>query len=91
MDSKFRSELSAQLLANPALKLALEDLRKKTVEQWAACPARDTEGREWLWMFYQNTMRFEDVLKGYLAEGKIDDFNKRQDSFIKNVTSLFKR
>ena len=91
MDEKLRSDESLRLLNNDVLRLALKDLRELTVEQWAACPARDTEGREWLWMFYQNTMRFEEVLKGYLAKGKIDDFNRRQDGLMRKVSNIFKR
>lgn len=90
MDSKFKSEEAGKLLSNSVLLEALEDLKKQTVSKWADCPARDTEGREWLWMFYHNTLRFEDVLKGYLATGRIEDFNKRKEGFIKNVFSRIK-
>lgn len=91
MDSKLRSEEAARLLSNNVLLEALEALQKETVAKWSACPARDTEGREWLWMFYQANLSFSDILKGYLATGKIEEFNKKQEGFINKVTSIFKR
>lgn len=91
MDEKLRAEEASRILSTDAFLSALKDLREQTIAQWSACPARDTEGREWLWMFYQNTMRFEDVLKGYLATGKIQDFNRKQTGFINKVTGIFKR
>lgn len=91
MDSKLKSEEAARLLSNNVLLEALEDLRKETVARWSACPARDTEGREWLWMFYQSNLSFSEILKGYLATGKIEEFNKKQDGLMNRVTSIFKR
>lgn len=91
MDSKLRSDEAARLLSNNVLLEALDELRKETVARWADCPARDTEGREWLWMFYQNTLRFEQVLKGYIGSGTIDQINKKQDTWMKNVSNIFKR
>lgn len=91
MDEKLKSEEAARLLSNDVLQQALKDLREETVSKWSACPARDTEGREWLWMFYQNTMRFEEVLKGYFASGKILDFNRKQASIFDKAMKVFKK
>lgn len=91
MDEKLKSEEAARLLSNDVLQNALKDLRDETIAQWSVCPARDTEAREWLWMFYQNTLRFETVLKGYLATGKILEFNKKQATVVDRLMSTFKK
>ena len=42
-----------------------------------ACPARDHEGREQLWMLYKISKKFRGLLDGYVQTGKLAAENLR--------------
>lgn len=72
LDDKIsRGHEARSILGNPVFIDSLERLKKEIVEKWAACPARDTEGREWLWQHYQVALKFEETLVEVLNTGKI--------------------
>lgn len=50
---------------------SMKRLKDEIVEKWAACPARDTAGREWLWQHYQVALKFEELLTTVLNTGKM--------------------
>ena len=89
MDENVRAEAAKQILGNPTFEMAIEAMKKAVVEQWSACPVRDKDAREWLWMFYQNTLKFEEVLKGYIATGKKLEYDRQQETIAKRVAGLF--
>jgi len=72
MDTKTnKDELIAQAkqaLENPALKLALEDLRQNALYRFEISQARDQEGREGAYWFLRALKEFEGQLNGYLSE-----------------------
>lgn len=59
------------VLNNPAFKDAMQKMKQEVIDRWAACPARDTEGREWLWQHYQVALKFEETLVEALNTGKL--------------------
>lgn len=89
MDKEARAESAKQLLGNPTFHEALKTMQEEIVAQWGACSATDIKSREWLWMFYQNTLKFEQVLKGFVDTGKLARL-ERERSKLEKVTSLFK-
>ena len=89
MDDAVRAEAAKQILGNPAFEMVLAELKKQAIDLWAATPARDTDGREWLWNFYQNTLKFEEVLKAYIATGKKLEYDRQQETLAKRVAGLF--
>ena len=71
-----------ELLSNRILKRALKDCRKEIMDMWEATPARDTDGREWLWKLHQASVRFENVLRGYIDTGKIAKANLKEGKTV---------
>lgn len=66
-----RSEEARQVLDSPLVKETLELMERELVEAWIACPARDAEGREWLWRQIVSTRKFKDTLRGVMESGKL--------------------
>lgn len=66
-----RGHQAAMLLDNGLLKDALDSIEKEVVEQWAACPARDAEGKEALWQLMKTAQKFRAILTGHIQNGKL--------------------
>ena len=66
-----RGSEAARLLSEPLLKQALEDIKAEIVQQWSDCPARDQEGREWIWRHFKVAEKLEAVLRGYVESGRV--------------------
>lgn len=63
---------AAQYIVNdPIFAEAMTKLKTEVIGKWAACPARDVEGREWLWQHYQVTLKFEEILTEIINTGKM--------------------
>jgi len=96
MDDKVRGEYAGQILGNPVFASACEVMKKEVIQLWADCPARDTEGKEYLWQLYRNTVKFENVFRGYVESGKLAlEREKQEQSSLRNVqdkvTKFFRR
>lgn len=96
MDDKVRGEYAGQILGNPVFVQACEVIKKEVIRAWADCPARDTEGKEYLWQLYRNTEKFENVFRGYIESGKLKmERDKQEQSTLQkvqdNVTKFFRR
>lgn len=86
--TKFKAIDAERLLNDPILKEALSAIRAEIIEQWTATPARDTEGREWIWRHMKVAEKFEAILRSYVENGKIEAFNEKQgviDRMLKAV------
>ena len=68
-----RAEDAKRITEDPLFKEAMDKVKKEVLDLWGAAGARDTEGREWLWLMYQATLRFENVFKTYLETGRLVD------------------
>ena len=95
-DDKQRGEYAHQILANPVFKQACDVLKNEIIEKWSECPARDMEGKEYLWQLYRNTIKFENIFRGYVEAGKIQIQREQQEQsaqrqMLDNVTKFFKR
>ena len=66
-----RAAEAQDLLDNPLLQEALETIRASVDKEWLDAPARDTEGRERLWMMRKLTDKFEAHLTSIVNDGKI--------------------
>ena len=85
-----RGEAAARVLAEPVLKDALEAMKREIIAQWSATPARDAEGREWVWRHYKITERFEAMLNGFVQTGRFERLKIEKDAKTK-VVDWFKR
>jgi hypothetical protein len=66
-----RAERARQLLEDPMIQEALDVMERDLFEAWLASPARDSEGREWLWRHSVNTRKFRDMLRGTMESGTL--------------------
>lgn len=66
-----RARRAQELLDNELLASALAAIETEVVEQWAACPARDKEGKEALWQLMKTSHKFRALLRGYVDTGKL--------------------
>jgi len=86
-----RGEEAAALISNPLFIEALGMLKKEVIDTWGACPARDTHGREWLWLMYQNAMKFEEVLKTVINSGKMSAQVAREKTMADRLLNVVRR
>lgn len=79
------------LLDNPLLQDALKAIETEVVEQWAACPARDTEGKEALWQLMKTAQKFKGILTGYVQTGQLASENMRKFEEKRTFRDILKR
>lgn len=72
MSIEARADAALRVLSDPVVKEAIEAYKTAIIEQWAATPARDTEGREWVWRHFKVAEGFEEMLKGFVTAGKME-------------------
>tara|TARA_R110000868_G_scaffold51340_2_gene162946 strand:- start:28 stop:312 length:285 start_codon:yes stop_codon:yes gene_type:complete len=66
-----RGAQARAITTDPLFIESLAKLKSEVIDKWAACPARDTEGREWLWQHYQVTLKFEQIFQEIINTGKM--------------------
>ena len=66
-----RGHEAAQLLENPLLREAFDTQRERIQREWEDSPARDTEGRERLWLMLKLLGAVEGHLKTVMETGKL--------------------
>lgn len=66
-----RARQAQELAEHPIFKEALELYRQRLSDEWAASPARDTEGREKLWLMNKTVSVVEGHLKELMETGKL--------------------
>ena len=66
-----RANEARAVLENKLVRETLDKIREDIVDQWASCPARDTEGREWLWRHYQAAAKFAEKFALMVEDGDV--------------------
>lgn len=66
-----RGNQARAIIHDPLFAESMKLMKQEIVDTWAACPARDTAGREWLWQHYQVALKFEELLTTVLNTGKL--------------------
>jgi hypothetical protein len=84
-----RATRAQQLLSDKLLVEALDTIEEEIIEQWEACPARDTEGREALWKYYKTAKKFRNILQGAVESGKVAAFRER--SLTESAFNMFRK
>ena len=85
-----RSREARAIIEAPIYADSMRRLKQGIIDTWAACPARDTEGREWLWQQYQVALKFEETLNEALNTGKLA-IKERELSAVDKVKRAFRR
>lgn len=72
LDKELLAGRDAQyLLEHPTFVEALTKIRAEITDQWSASPARDTDGRERLWVMLKLLDRLEGHIKTVAETGKL--------------------
>jgi hypothetical protein len=85
-----RGHQARAILDDALFKESFENLKTEIIAKWAACPARDTEGREWLWQHYQVALKFEEALTTVLNTGKMA-LRERELSLVERAVRIVRR
>lgn len=72
----YNGNRAREILENETFQWALNLIKDEVVEQWKQTPARDSEGREKLWIFLQMAEKFEQTLKTTLETGKLAELDR---------------
>lgn len=60
-----------EILENEVFQAVFQQIKQEFTEQWQQSPARDSEGREKLWMMLKLAEKFEAMVKTTLETGKL--------------------
>ena len=66
-----RAEQARYLLDHDLMKAAFAEVGDEIARQWRESPARDTEGRERLYLMLRLLDRVRDTLQGHVETGKV--------------------
>lgn len=81
-----RAQEAALVLDNPAYREAMSQLKSAVIQQWKDCPVRDKEGQLLLLQLAKLTDKFEAILQGMIATGKLAqhriDLDRERDESI---------
>lgn len=73
-----RARQAQDLIEHPLFKEALEMYRQRLQQEWADSPARDTEGRERLWLMQKTVSVVEGHLRTLMETGKLASIQLQQ-------------
>ena len=73
-----RARQAQELAENPLFKESLATYRERLMTQWAESPARDTEGREKLWLMLKTAEAVERHLVELMETGKLASIQLEQ-------------
>lgn len=68
-----------QILNDPLLKPALDEIQTRLIEEWRSTAVKDVEMREKLWMMYCMYHRFISVLTERIDSGKFAKASLAED------------
>jgi ribosomal protein L22 len=71
-DAEIRARGAQQLLENPLLKEALDQIEAEAIAAWKATKLEDTASRERLWMQVKAAQRVREVLEGAVENGRFE-------------------
>ena len=74
-----RARQAQELTEHPLFKEALDTYRQRLTNEWAASPARDTEGRERLWLMLKTADAVEGHLKQLMETGRLASLQLEQN------------
>lgn len=73
-----RARQAQELAEHPLFKEALTAYRERLMQEWSESPARDTEGREKLWLMQKTVAVVESHLKQLMETGKLASLQLEQ-------------
>jgi hypothetical protein len=70
-DEMRRGRDAERLLEEPLYVEAKAAIRKELIAEWEAAPARDTEGRERIWLMLKMLAKIEANIASHITTGKL--------------------
>lgn len=67
----YNGNRAKEVIENEAFIAAFELIKDEVITQWQQSPARDTEGREKLWLMLQMASKLESTLKTTMETGQL--------------------
>ena len=64
-----RAERARQVLSDPLVAGAMQDIKTGLIEQWRASPVKDKDLREQIWAIYVGMTKFEEIFRIYIESG----------------------
>jgi len=87
-----RAEQARQIRETPIVAETLDAMEREITEAWSACPARDVEGRDWMWRQIVATRKFRDILRGTMESGKVALHRiKEKESLAQRALKVIRR
>lgn len=66
-----RGVRAQQILDEPLVQEAIDLIESQCLQQWKDSPARDTEGRERIWMMVKMAQQFKRHFEAAVTDGKL--------------------
>jgi len=79
-DAARKGDEAAIVLDMPIVQECIKGMKEEIIQQWSETPARDSEARDWIWRHYKVLEKFEGLLRGYMAAGKMAKIQMSQKS-----------
>lgn len=73
-----RAQQAAQVLEHPLFREAMDAYKQQIMTNWAESPARDTEGREKLWLMLKTAEGVERHLTELMQTGRLASIQLEQ-------------
>lgn len=67
----YRASRAKEVLENEVFIEAFEQMQAEIRKQWEESPARDTPGREHLWVMLKQLQKMHSLLQGTMLSGKL--------------------
>ena len=85
-----RARQAREITEHPLWAEAFDAYRKRLMDEWAASPARDTDGREKLWLMVKTASAVERHLAEILETGKLASIQLEQKrSLLARAKGMF--
>ena len=85
-----RARQAREITEHPLWAEAFDAYRKRLMDEWAASPARDTDGREKLWLMVKTASAVERHLAEILETGKLASIQmEKKRSLLERAKGMF--
>ena len=82
----YNGNRAKEVLENEVYQWAFDEIKKEIVDQWQQSPARDSEGREKLWLMQSLLNKLQQTLQTTLETGKLAEAElKHQRTLLERV------
>ena len=79
-----RARQAQEITEHPLFVEAIEKYKTRLMDEWAASPARDKEGREHLWLMVKTVSVVEGHLKELMQTGKLATLQLEQKKSVRD-------